>query len=153
MKCPFCNNLETQVIDTRASDDQMSIKRRRRCGNCERRFNTFEKMELHMPLVVKSDGSREEYNEQKVKNSLLKALHKRPISAKTIDEAIDNVRKNMLLKNEREINASQIGRIVLDELIKIDNVAYVRFASIYLSFKDIKDFANIIQQVDKKEEK
>lgn len=153
MKCPFCNNLETQVIDTRASDDQMSIKRRRRCGNCERRFNTFEKMELHMPLIIKSDGSREEYNEQKVKNSLLKALHKRPISVKTIDEAIDNVRKNMLLQNEREINASQIGQFVLDELIKIDNVAYVRFASIYLSFEDIKDFANIIQQVDKKKEK
>ncbi|MDD3266939.1 MAG: transcriptional regulator NrdR [Burkholderiales bacterium] len=153
MKCPFCNNLETQVIDTRASDDQMSIKRRRRCGNCERRFNTFEKMELDMPLIMKSDGSREEYNEQKVKNSLLKALHKRPISAKTIDEAIDNVRKNMLLQNEREVNASQIGQFVLDELIKIDNIAYVRFASIYLSFKDIKDFANIIQQVDKKKEK
>lgn len=150
MKCPFCNNPDTQVIDTRASDDQMSIKRRRKCGNCERRFNTFEKMELQMPLIIKSDGSREEYKEHKIHNSLLKALHKRPISAHVIDDAIDNVRKNMLLQNEREINANAVGKLVLNELMKIDDVAYIRFASIYLSFKDIQDFAKAIQQIENK---
>ncbi len=149
MKCPFCNFTDTQVVDTRLSEDKMMVKRRRRCTNCERRFNTFEKIELNTPLVVKSDGSRQEYFEHKIRLSFLKALHKRPVDALKVDEAIESVRQQILLHGDREIESRIIGDLVMEQLAKLDKVAYIRFASVYRSFQDATDFTNIIRQVDK----
>jgi transcriptional repressor NrdR len=150
MKCPFCNNDDTQVIDTRLSDDRMVIKRRRKCIACDRRFNTFEKIELQMPAVVKSDGSRQEYDESRVRTSFMKALHKRPVATKDVDAAIELIRQQALMHGEREISSRVIGEMVMEQLAKLDTVAYIRFASIYRSFQDVDDFTNIIKQVDDK---
>lgn len=150
MKCPFCTNEDTQVIDTRLSEDKMIVKRRRRCSNCDRRFNTFEKIELQLPAIVKSDGSRQEYEECKIRLSFMKALHKRPVTANQVDEAIELIRQKILMQGEREIASRCIGDLVMEQLSKLDKVAYIRFASIYRSFQDLTDFANIIQQVDQK---
>lgn len=146
MKCPFCNYSDTQVIDTRLTDDHLTIKRRRKCLECDRRFNTFEKIELQLPVVVKSGGTRQEYDEQKIRNSFMKALHKRSVPIDAIDNAIESVRQNVLMYGDREINSRQIGDLVLAQLAKLDTVAYIRFASIYRSFNDVADFTNMIQQ-------
>jgi transcriptional repressor NrdR len=148
MKCPFCNYEDTQVLDTRLSEDKMTVKRRRKCSSCDRRFNTFEKIELQFPVVVKNDGSRQEYDENKIRQSFLKALHKRPVTTLLVDAAIEHIRQQILLFNEREIPSRMIGDLVIAQLAKLDKVAYIRFASVYRSFQDITDFTNIIQQVD-----
>lgn len=150
MKCPFCNHLDTQVIDTRLTDEMLTIKRRRRCLACDRRFNTFEKIELQLPAVVKSDGSREEYDETKIRTSMMKALHKRQVSMKEVDAAIALIRQEVLMYNDREINSRIIGDLVMVQLAKLDKVAYIRFASVYRSFNDVTDFTDIIKQVDTK---
>jgi len=150
MKCPFCNNEDTQVIDTRLSEDKMVVKRRRRCMKCDRRFNTFEKIELQMPVVVKTDGSRQEYDEERVRTSFMKALHKRPVPMEKVDAAIETLRQQVLMYGEREISSQVIGEMVMDQLNGLDTVAYIRFASIYRSFQDVADFTNIIKQVDDK---
>lgn len=147
MKCLFCNFEETQVIDTRISDDKLTIKRRRRCMNCDKRFTTLEKIELQMPSIIKSDGNRQEYLEEKIRSSFIKALHKRPVSSLLVDQAIDTIRQTILSLGEREITSRQIGDMVMAELAKLDKVAYIRFASIYRSFEDITDFSEIIKQV------
>ncbi|RTK99245.1 MAG: transcriptional repressor NrdR [Proteobacteria bacterium] len=150
MKCPFCNHADTQVIDTRLSDEMLTIKRRRRCLACDRRFNTFEKIELQLPAVVKSDGSREEYDETKIRSSMMKALHKRQVAMKEVDAAIAAIRQDVLMYNDREINSRVIGDLVMTQLARLDKVAYIRFASVYRSFNDVTDFTNIIKQVDTK---
>lgn len=150
MKCPFCNHLDTQVIDTRLTDEMLTIKRRRRCLACDRRFNTFEKIELQLPAVVKADGSREEYDETKIRTSMMKALHKRQVSMKEVDAAIALIRQEVLMYNDREINSRIIGDLVMVQLAKLDKVAYIRFASVYRSFNDVTDFTDIIKQVDTK---
>jgi len=147
MKCLFCNCEETQVIDTRLSEDKLTVKRRRRCLQCDKRFNTIERIELQMPIVVKSNGTREDYNENKIHQSFMKALHKRPVSSILIDNAIDSIRQKILSLGEREVETRLIGDIVMKELAKLDKVAYIRFASIYRSFQDITDFTDIIKQV------
>jgi|MGYP003396838397 transcriptional repressor NrdR len=149
MKCPFCNSKETQVIDTRLNDDGAVVKRRRRCLLCERRFNTFESIELILPLVVKSNGGREEFSAFKIRSSLLKALHKRPVSIEQVDEVIEKIRQEVLFSNHKEIETKFIGDLIMDNLGKLDKVAYIRFASVYRSFQDITDFNEIIQQVEK----
>lgn len=148
MKCPFCNYDDTQVIDTRLSEDKMMVKRRRKCTSCDRRFNTFEKIELQLPTVVKTDGSRQEYDESRIRISFMKALHKRPVETNLVDEAIERIRQQVLMHAEREIMSRVIGDMVMEQLSKLDKVAYIRFASIYRSFQDVTDFTNIIQQVD-----
>lgn len=147
MKCLFCNSEDTQVIDTRLSDDRLTIKRRRRCASCDKRFNTLEKIDLQMPAIVKSNGTRQDYDEDKIRNSFVKALHKRPVSLILVDEAIDHIRQTILNLGEREIDSRLIGDMVINELSKLDKVAYIRFASIYRSFKDVTDFSDIIKQV------
>lgn len=146
MKCLFCNYEETQVIDTRISEDKLSIKRRRRCTQCDKRFNTLEKIELQMPAIIKSNGIRQEYAEEKIRSSFVKALHKRPVSLILVDNAIDTIRQKILSLGEREIDSRLIGDMVMVELAKLDKVAYIRFASIYRSFKDVTDFSQIIEQ-------
>lgn len=147
MKCFYCNYEDTQVIDTRLSEDRMVVKRRRRCSSCDKRFNTLEKVDLQMPAVVKSNGMREEYLEDKIRASFMLALHKRPVSLVLVDEAIDIIRQKILAIGDREIQSRLIGDMVMAELAKLDQVAYIRFASVYLSFKDITDFSDIIEQV------
>ena len=147
MKCLFCNTDDTQVIDTRLSEDKIIIKRRRRCVNCDKRFNTLEKVELQMPAVIKSGGTRQEYEENKLRSSIMLALHKRPVSLILVDNAIDTIRQKILCFGEREIKSRLIGDMVMEELSTLDKVAYIRFASIYRSFKDITDFSNIVKQV------
>ena len=153
MKCFYCNFEDTQVIDTRLSEDRMVVKRRRRCNNCDKRFNTLEKVDLQMPAVVKSNGMREEYLEDKVRDSIMLALHKRPVSLILVDEAIDNIRQKILAIGDREIQSRLIGDMVMAQLAKLDQIAYIRFASVYRSFKDITDFSDIIKQVNKRTKK
>lgn len=147
MKCSFCNCDDTQVIDTRLSEDKMIIKRRRRCNICDKRFNTLEKVDLQTPAVIKSNGTRQEYNEEKIRASMMLALHKRPVSLLLVDDAIDVIRQKILNLGEREIKSRLIGDMVMEQLSKLDKVAYIRFASIYRSFEGITDFSDIIEQV------
>ncbi len=147
MKCPFCKFKDTQVIDSRLSGEDNVVKRRRKCANCERRFNTFESMELSLPLIVKSNGGREEFSDTKIKASLLKALHKRPISVEQIESVLESIKQEVLLLNTKEVNSRVIGDLIMNHLKNLDNVAFIRFASVYRSFQDITDFNELIQQV------
>ncbi|WP_293762456.1 transcriptional regulator NrdR [uncultured Aquitalea sp.] len=149
MKCPFCGNLDTQVIDSRVSEDGTSIRRRRRCLACEKRFTTFETADVRMPQVVKSGGHRSEFDEEKVRTSFLRALHKRPVPTALVDEAIDRICHKLLQLGEREVPSRQIGEMVMSELARLDKVAYVRFASVYRSFQDISEFSDAIKEIQK----
>lgn len=148
MKCIYCSSDDTQVIDTRINDDKTVIKRRRRCLNCDKRFNTLEKIDVQMPAIIKSNGTRQEYDEDKIRKSFVIALHKRPVSLILIDNAINTIRQKALALGEREIYSRLIGDMVMQELAKLDKIAYIRFASVYRSFKDITDFSELIQQVN-----
>ena len=149
MKCPFCKHPDTQVVDTRESDDGDSIRRRRRCLSCDKRFTTYEKVELRMPQVVKQNGMRSEFDEEKLRTSFKRALHKRPVSAELVDAAIDHVTQKLYAMGEREIGSRQVGELVMKELLKLDKVAYIRFASVYKSFQDVGDFTDAIEAVKK----
>ncbi len=128
MKCPFCKGEKTQVVDTRESEDGDSIRRRRRCLTCDKRFTTYEMVELRMPQVVKQNGMRSEFDEEKLRTSFKRALHKRPVSAELVEAAIDNVTQKLHALGEREIGSRQVGEMVMKELLKLDKVAYIRFA-------------------------
>ena len=147
MKCPFCKNPDTQVVDTRENEEGDSIRRRRRCLACEKRFTTFETVELRMPQVVKQNGMRSEFDEEKLRTSFTRALHKRPVPTELVDQAIDRIVQQVLSLGEREIGSRQIGEMVMKELLKLDKVAYIRFASVYKSFQDVGDFSEAIDAV------
>lgn len=149
MKCPFCKNDDTQVIDSRVSDDGETIRRRRRCAACSKRFTTYETVELRMPQVVKQDGSRIEFDLDKLRTSFMRALHKRPVPTSLVDEAVATITQNVLALGEREIPSRRIGEMVMRELHKLDQVAYIRFASVYKSFQDVDDFRDAIKEVQK----
>ncbi|MDR3412618.1 MAG: transcriptional regulator NrdR [Formivibrio sp.] len=149
MKCPFCGSLDTQVVDSRVSDEGDVIRRRRRCAACEKRFTTFETAEVRMPQVVKQNGQRVEFEREKVRVSFQRALHKRPVPTQLVDEAIDRIAQKVLASGEREIPSRQIGELVMKELAKLDKVAYVRFASVYRSFQDLDDFSDAIREANK----
>ena len=149
MKCPFCKHSDTQVVDTRENDEGDSIRRRRRCLSCEKRFTTFETVELRMPQVVKQNGMRSEFDEAKLRTSFSRALHKRPVSTELVDVAIHNVTQKVFALGEREIGSRQIGEMVMKELLKLDKVAYIRFASVYKSFQDVGDFTEAVEEVRK----
>jgi len=149
MKCPFCKNDDTQVIDSRVSDDGETIRRRRRCAGCSKRFTTYETVELRMPQVVKQDGSRIEFDLDKLRTSFMRALHKRPVPTSLVDEAVATITQNLLALGEREIASRRIGEMVMRELHKLDQVAYIRFASVYKSFQDVDDFRDAIKEVQK----
>jgi transcriptional repressor NrdR len=152
MKCPFCKSDDTQVLDSRVSDEGDSIRRRRRCVACNKRFTTYETDELRMPQVVKQDGTRAEFDLDKLRTSFLRALHKRPVPTPLVDEAVANVNKKVLALGEREIPSRLIGEMVMKELHKLDKVAYIRFASVYKSFQDVDDFQDAIQEVQRSPE-
>jgi len=149
MKCPFCNSPDTQVIDSRDSDNGGSVRRRRRCVDCSKRFTTYETVELRMPQVVKQDGSRTEFDLDRLRTGFMRALHKRPVPTEQVDEAIATITQDVLALGEREIPARRIGELVMRELHRLDHVAYIRFASVYRSFQGIDDFQDVIKEVQK----
>lgn len=147
MKCPFCSNQDTQVVETRVSEDGNFIRRRRQCGACEKRFTTYERPDVHFPTVVKKDGRRVEYSRDKLLASFKLALRKRPVSTVQIDSAIERIEEKLLQLGQREVISSRIGELVMRELKKLDKVAYIRFASVYRSFEDIDDFKTLVDEV------
>ena len=148
MHCPFCKAEDTQVIDSRVSEDGSSI-RRRRCPACSKRFTTYETVELRMPQVVKHDGSRADFNLDKLRTGFMLALHKRPVPTALVDDAVMSVRDQALALGVREIDSRRIGEMVMKELYKLDKVGYIRFASVYKSFEDVDDFEDAIKEVQK----
>ncbi|HTP97125.1 MAG TPA: transcriptional regulator NrdR [Burkholderiales bacterium] len=147
MKCPFCHADDTQVVDSRVNEEGSSIRRRRRCPACQKRFTTYETIELHLPQVVKQDGSRAEFDRDKLLTGFKRALHKRPVSTHMVDAAIERIVQKLLGLGVREVPARQIGDLVMEELYKLDQVAYIRFASVYRSFQGVDDFQDAIQEV------
>jgi len=149
MYCPFCKAEDTQVIDSRVSDNGDSIRRRRRCLACQKRFTTYETVELRMPQVVKQDGSRAEFDLDKLRTGFMRALHKRPVPTPLVDDAVATIAQQVLALGEREIPSRRIGEMVMKELYKLDKVAYIRFSSVYKSFQDVDDFQDAIKEVKK----
>jgi transcriptional repressor NrdR len=148
MKCPFCGVDDTQVIDSRVNEEGNSIRRRRKCSACDKRFTTYETAELHMPQVVKTNGMREEFSRDKLRLSFTRALHKRPVPTEYLERALDSITQNLLSLGEREIPARELGESVMHELKLMDKVAYIRFASVYRSFSDVDDFNSVIRDLD-----
>ncbi|MBG21864.1 MAG: transcriptional regulator NrdR [Idiomarinaceae bacterium] len=148
MHCPFCGTQDTKVIDSRLVADGASVRRRRECTDCKERFTTFETAELIMPRVIKSDGSREPFNEDKLRAGLLRALEKRPVSLEAMEQAIQNVKSALRATGEREITSQVIGGLVMDNLKALDKVAYIRFASVYRAFDDIREFGEEIARLN-----
>jgi transcriptional repressor NrdR len=148
MKCPFCGAPDTQVVDSRISDEGDSIRRRRRCTACSKRFTTYETAELRMPQVVKQNGKREEFSREKLRTGFIRALHKRPVSTELVDAAIERIWQKMLSLGEREVESRRLGELVMEELRKLDKVAYIRFASVYRSFQDVDDFRDVMRDLD-----
>ncbi|KAF0814161.1 Transcriptional repressor NrdR [Andreprevotia sp. IGB-42] len=151
MKCPFCGSPDTQVVDSRVSDEGDLIRRRRRCSVCDKRFTTFETAEVRLPQVVKNTGQRVDFDREKIRTSFQRALHKRPVPTQLVDEAISRIIQKVLTVGDREIMSRQVGEMVMNELAKLDKVAYIRFASVYRSFSDVDDFRDVIREVTKKE--
>lgn len=147
MKCPFCQHEDTQVLDTRVSEEGDSIRRRRRCGKCDKRFTTKERIELTMPIIVKKNGSRTEYASAKLRGSLMLALRKRPVSAEAIDLAVQSIEEKLLTSGQREVDSVFVGELVMQELKRLDKIAYIRFASVYKNFEDLAEFQDAIAEV------
>ena len=148
MRCPFCHSEDTQVLDTRASEEGDSIRRRRRCNACDKRFTTYERVELAMPVIVKKNGSRTEFEPGKLRSSMMLALRKRPVSADAVDAAIQRIEEKLRSSGEREIMSGQIGELVIRELRRLDKIAYIRIASVYRSFEDVSEFRDAIDEID-----
>ncbi len=149
MHCPFCSADDTKVIDSRLVADGHQVRRRRECLVCHERFTTFEMAELVMPRVIKSNGVREPFNEDKLRNGIQRALEKRPVSTELIEQSINRIKSNLRATGEREIMSKIIGNLVMEELKSLDKVAYIRFASVYRSFEDIREFGEEIARLEK----
>ena len=147
MKCPFCGEDDTRVIDSRPADENMSIRRRRQCDKCQKRFTTYEKVEAIPLVVIKKDQTREPYDRTKIEKGVFRSCHKRPISVPQMNHLVDQVEANVFSKEEREIPSSYIGELVMRYLEELDAVAYVRFASIYREFKDVDTFMEELKKI------
>lgn len=147
MRCPFCSHHETQVVETRESDEGDVVRRRRRCQGCDKRFTTYERAEIALPALVKKDGSRAEFDTAKLRASMALALRKRPVSVEQIDAAVERIQDKLLNSGAREVPSSRVGELVMRELKRIDKVAYVRFASVYRSFEDVDEFRQLIRDI------
>lgn len=147
MKCPFCGSDNTRVIDSRPADDNASIRRRRQCDECGKRFTTYEKVETIPLIIIKKDNNREQYDRKKIEAGILRACHKRPVSAEQISRLVDEVETELFSREEKEIPSSDIGELVMDKIKDVDAVAYVRFASVYREFKDVETFMNELKKV------
>lgn len=151
MYCPFCRAADTKVIDSRLDSDGNQVKRRRQCLVCQERFTTFETAELLMPLVIKRDGRREPFDLRNLRSGMLRSLEKRPVSADNLEEAIQAILSQIRQKGEREIESRFIGELVMQQLQRLDQVAYVRFASVYRRFQDVSEFRQAIEEIHKGE--
>ncbi len=147
MRCPYCKTEDTGVIDSRLSEDGDSVRRRRQCESCAKRFTTYERVELHMPMVVKTNGHRVPYDREKIRTGFARALHKRPVPTEYLEAAIVRTEQRIIGLGEREVASRIIGELVMRELKKMDDVAYIRFASVYEDFQRVDDFSDAIQQV------
>ncbi|MDR7857200.1 transcriptional regulator NrdR [Tissierella sp.] len=147
MKCPFCSYFESRVLDSRPTDEGQAIRRRRECIKCNKRFTTYEKIEEIPLIVVKKDGNRQVYNRNKLLNGIIKACEKRPVSISTIEKAVDEIEKNLSNSLEKEVTSEEIGEMIMDRLKDIDEVAYVRFASVYRHFKDLNSFMEELKKI------
>ena len=149
MRCPFCDAEDTKVIDSRLANDGYEVRRRRECLTCNERFTTFEAAELVMPRVVKNDGRREPFNEEKLRAGIVRAMEKRPVNSEDIEAAVQRIKKRLRSTGEREVPSMNLGHWVMDELRDLDHVAYVRFASVYRSFEDVNAFREEIERLEK----
>ena len=149
MRCPFCETEDTKVIDSRLADEGYVVRRRRECLRCSERFTTFETAELVMPQIIKGDGRREPYNEDKLRNGVLRALEKRPVEREAVESLISHVKQRMRATGEREVKSILLGEWVMEELKNLDQVVYVRFASVYRSFEDVNAFREEIERLEK----
>ena len=147
MRCPFCSHVETQVVETRESDEGDVVRRRRRCQGCDKRFTTYERAEIAMPSVVKKDGTRAEFDGEKIRASMSLALRKRPVSVEQIDAALERIQEKLLNSGAKEVASTRLGELVMRELKRIDKVAYVRFSSVYRSFEDVDAFRQRIRDI------
>ena len=147
MRCPFCQNEDTRVIDSRLTEDRDAVRRRRSCEACGERFSTLEEANLKLPFIVKSNGDRENYDEAKLARGLERSLEKRPVESSQIEQILHRIKRNLLTCGEREVKAREIGEMVMNELRDVDQVAYVRFASVYRSFQDVDAFSDEIKRL------
>jgi transcriptional repressor NrdR len=147
MRCPYCTEDNTQVVDTRENEEGDTVRRRRRCLACDKRFTTYERVELQLPLVVKKNGSRVDFDRDKLKSSMMLALRKRPVTTESVESALDRIEDKLVQLAEREVASDRIGELVMRELKKLDKVAYIRFASVYRNFADVDEFSDAIREV------
>jgi transcriptional repressor NrdR len=147
MRCPYCSHQETQVAETRESDEGDVVRRRRRCQKCDKRFTTYERAEIALPAVVKKDGARVDFDPAKLRGSMMLALRKRPVSVEQVDAAIDRIQDKLMATAARELPSARLGELVMRELKRMDKVAYVRFASVYRSFEDVDEFRQLIRDI------
>ena len=147
MHCPYCGRDDTQVVETRESDEGGAVRRPRRCPHCNKRFTTYERAEIAMPAVVKKDGSRVDFDAAKLRASMLLALRKRPVSVEQVDAALERIHDKLLAGSAKEVTSARLGELLMRELKKIDKVAYVRFASVYRSFEDVDEFRQLIRDI------
>lgn len=147
MRCPYCSHEDTQVVETRESDEGDVVRRRRRCHSCDKRFTTYERAEIALPAVVKKDGTRAEFDLSKLRASMTLALRKRPVSVEQIDAALERMQEKLLNSGAKEVPSTRLGELVMRELKRIDKVAYVRFASVYRSFEDVDEFRQLIRDI------
>ena len=150
MRCPFCSSDDTQVVDTRSNEDSNVIRRRRRCLKCDKRFTTYERVELRLPRLVKKGGGRTDFDRDKLVGSMMLALRKRPVKTEDVDAAADRIEEKLRTLGEREIPTSRVGDLVMRELARLDKIAYIRFASVYRSFETPDDFREAVQEVKTK---
>jgi transcriptional repressor NrdR len=147
MRCPFCSHEDTQVVETRDSDEGDAVRRRRRCMHCDKRFTTYERTELAMPAVVKKNGSRTEFDREKLRASMMLALRKRNVSIESTEAALARIEDKLFASGTSEVTTTRIGELVMRELKRLDKVAYVRFASVYRSFEDVDEFSRLIKEI------
>lgn len=147
MKCPYCNHPDTRVIDSRPAEDGSAIRRRRSCDECGKRFTTYEKVETISLIIIKKDNNREQYNRSKIERGIIRACYKRPVSAEAIQKAVERIEIKIFNLEAKEVSSTDVGEIVMDELKELDEVAYVRFASVYREFKDVNTFMDEIKKM------
>ena len=147
MKCPYCNHPDTRVIDSRPAEDGSAIRRRRSCDECGKRFTTYEKVETIPLIIIKKDNNREQYNRSKIERGIIRACYKRPVSAEAIQKAVERIEIKIFNLEAKEVSSADVGEIVMDELKELDEVAYVRFASVYREFKDVNTFMDEIKKM------
>jgi len=149
MKCPFCGELSTQVTDTRENEEGDTVRRRRRCMRCDKRFTTYERIDLKMPQIIKRNGSRTEFDRNKLLASMKLALRKRPVTVESVEAAINRIEDRLLSLGERELPSKQLGEQVMRELRKLDKVGYIRYASVYRNFEDVDEFSEVIREISR----